>query len=672
VVLPRQPLGSKPPVPKYPTDDGSFELETFTNLMKNEATDRKVKAIWKTKHAHLTSQIHYVAVGGVEGDNATVAQMTEEEAAHSIVWADGTPGPYDLGDDGLWWSSRMANEPEARPDVYGMARLYHVVARSVSECNFKLTCDNVETNHQPNGWRKSTFDNNSWCTYGTDRSEDLSAERTVVKVRQTFEQLFGSEGFELHKKLAAQFRKRMKMDTKAGLELPPTAADGKSFEIVTGESKEESQQGENTPWSMEQGGSTSEQGGSKWPQHGKAEKWSKTAASTETAGPTTDDWSSMKKLHKQLRSSGPAPTAEQLAKQNVYSQSLKVQPASEEGGDCACAKLEGPYDMAEFLTRMPKKLPRGGPWWNYLKEVYGEEPSLEWPLHRMEVFYPNLLPVTGAVAGAGMGHRPVCVGATWEAKCSGWLPHPPDHLTAKRVARSRLFIVAPTEGARLKGPSGKQAKTAPAAIIFQEGKELRTSSANGSWVEVIRERRWQEGQHNYGCWFYPVRGSGVWVNIGNTRVLNDRDHARAETTEQDFSQCSECGCYDPMCTCWEHQMPGAFQAQGVDSVQIMRSHVPEVAAGDDVSSHELILTSGPCMNSQTTKMRIGSSDCARQSAIVDREGGIGLCAPGKVALRHGFRHKLKPCACNEERSVLNCGLGEVTGVAAQQEYDSLR
>jgi len=242
VVLPRELLGSAPPIPKYPTDEASFETEIYKQLMPNDRTDKKVKAMWRTSHAHLTSHIHYVALGGPEGVNSSLVNLTEKQAANSVVWADGTPGPYDLGDDGMWWSSRMANAQEARPNVYGMARLYHFTVRSESECNFKLTCEEVETNHVgAPGRRSAIWNHNNWCANGTTLQEDLTASRTATRVRATMKELYGEDVFDLQKKLAAQWLTRMKVDTEGGTVLPQTADDGKSFEEGAGPTRKDKQ-----------------------------------------------------------------------------------------------------------------------------------------------------------------------------------------------------------------------------------------------------------------------------------------------------------------------------------------------------------------------------------------------------------------------------------------------
>ena len=174
---------------------------------------------------------------------------------------------------------------------------------------------------------------------------------------------------------------------------------------------------------------------------------------------------------------------------------------------------------------------------------------------------------------------------------------------------------------------------------------------NNSWVEVYRTRtsaRWYarngvaEGV-NYGCWMYPLlppftRGTGVYVNTGQTLVLADRNEASRHFRAMRASVSSKAGATvlgscdaDDKCApakggrllcsdrCWARRA----HAAGYDSVQILR--------GPDFMP-ELIVT---------------------RSACVSQRDPIGTCPPAEVALRTG-EGATRECNCSERSPILNC------------------
>lgn len=119
----------------------------------------------------------------------------------------------------------------------------------------------------------------------------------------------------------------------------------------------------------------------------------------------------------------------------------------------------------------------------------------------------------------------------------------------------------------------------------------------------------------YGCWFYIVRGTGVYINIGKTIVANSTSNAM---------QILDLPCLDPP-NCYSGQndfdICRKVIEKGYDSIQIFNSRERRV--------HELVYCSGNC-----------SSQPVR-----------GACPP--IQLRTGW-NATKKCDCNDLYPVVNC------------------
>ena len=142
---------------------------------------------------------------------------------------------------------------------------------------------------------------------------------------------------------------------------------------------------------------------------------------------------------------------------------------------------------------------------------------------------------------------------------------------------------------------------------------------------------------------YPLlppftRGTGVYVNTGQTLVLADRNEASRHFRAMRASVSSKAGATvlgscdaDDKCApakggrllcsdrCWARRA----HAAGYDSVQILR--------GPDFMP-ELIVT---------------------RSACVSQRDPIGTCPPAEVALRTG-EGATRECNCSERSPILNC------------------
>jgi hypothetical protein len=119
----------------------------------------------------------------------------------------------------------------------------------------------------------------------------------------------------------------------------------------------------------------------------------------------------------------------------------------------------------------------------------------------------------------------------------------------------------------------------------------------------------------YGCWFYIVRGTGIYINVGKTLGANSRSDAMRILDLQ---------CLDPP-NCYSGQndfnICRKVIEKGYDSIQIFNSHERRV--------HELVYCSGKCAT-QPVK---------------------GACPP--LDLRTGW-NATKKCDCNDLYPILNC------------------
>jgi len=142
--------------------------------------------------------------------------------------------------------------------------------------------------------------------------------------------------------------------------------------------------------------------------------------------------------------------------------------------------------------------------------------------------------------------------------------------------------------------------------------------ANNTWVEV--HRKTMSGAHGfheggnkmadgriqpYGCWFHVMKGTGVFLNIGKTMVM-DRKKLHRDSSSKEW--CADSKCPDAL-------------ANGYDSVQYISGWH---------GMHELVMCSGQCAT----------------------EPLLSTCPP--VELRTGLKAD-KQCTCMENLQILNCG-----------------
>lgn len=137
--------------------------------------------------------------------------------------------------------------------------------------------------------------------------------------------------------------------------------------------------------------------------------------------------------------------------------------------------------------------------------------------------------------------------------------------------------------------------------FFVRREANRSAAPDGAWIEVLRARKADEASFN-STWYYVVRGSGVWLNVGRT--------ASAEIGAR-----------------IKHHRLQVAQArrEGYETLQFANAW--------DVGVHELV------------DLRPGA-----------RQDLHGLTTCGAAPLRAGWRHG-RECACVEGPELINCAGG---------------
>ena len=106
--------------------------------------------------------------------------------------------------------------------------------------------------------------------------------------------------------------------------------------------------------------------------------------------------------------------------------------------------------------------------------------------------------------------------------CSRWRSHDAvDRELAPTMRPAHAFVVPDGAG----GTHG--------TVLYEP--RFSASAEDHSWVEVMRQRQpdmpgftGSEGANGNGCWFFPARGSGLWINVGRSwRGRSEHDFVRS-------------------------------------------------------------------------------------------------------------------------------------------------
>ena len=270
---------------------------------------------------------------------------------------------------------------------------------------------------------------------------------------------------------------------------------------------------------------------------------------------------------------------------------------------CHCFSLCEQSDVLDFHARLPIVHNKSSRWIPYLRAIYGSISSFPIDLSELNVIYPALLP---AAHTCGLAFRPC--GMTNESdECSGWLrPGPPAKSPWRKVMRTypntsahAIIITTWYQGF----PWARNFGSLPAS--------------NHSWTEVTRvasrkfgyKRKCYGEGRGYGCWFTRLRGTGIFVNTGRTKVIKKRQWSNL------VNDCA---------------MANNTARQGFDSLQILSNDVTKGAVA------ELIVASPSCMF---------------QPEVLP-----GPCVP--LALRTGVRAETN-CQCDDAQHMINCAAGSM-------------
>ena len=375
---------------------------------------------------------------------------------------------------------------------------------------------------------------------------------------------------------------------------------------------------------------------------------------------------------------------------------------------CACFSLCSTRDALSFYRRLPSVTSTASPWYAYLRAVYHDD-EIPLPfdgLRTMTVWYRDTaawrarrpapqvgLPLQSCVGRSkpheglyaatdrtdGLRHnrsQPACS----EEWCREWLlpydaldepkPRPESGARGPRRKqqqpspaqlhsrtgltikhRSEYVEIRPTEDAtNVDGlwtpPGGLQVHASLSDAARTTEQITQTSSA---WVEVTHEGLWSvdhsEGIDGYGCWYYPARGSGIFLNVGRAAgiVVNPNDGnlpgyktAKSSWLLNAYVTAGHSTAAMPrMRGEFREAEPYAAHALGYDSLTVLRRYKESNMRAYSPSILELVVTTRACV--------LGSRP-------------IGACPPQALGYRTGIAHQ-RVCKCSEDAAhglVLNC------------------
>ena len=306
---------------------------------------------------------------------------------------------------------------------------------------------------------------------------------------------------------------------------------------------------------------------------------------------------------------------------------------------CSCFSLCSEHDFGWFKAQLPQLTTRNSPWYGYLHSVYNEPPPLPVDLQVLELFYTGRLPTTECHYGHS-GHRtsvPMCRAHV----CDEWL-------VPRRNASSKAALAA-SHGTLLVGRlSLLSGKLVPGDefVAMQPPPQKRRRYHSGEWVEVVRAAEDGEGIF-YGAWFYPVRGSGVFVNTGQTHSYLSTEalvrHLLPLARKQAIPMKSgdECaGEWTESCA-GDYEWANVTRAFHADSLHIVQRHNENMGF---LLTHKL--TEFGAEELLLARPRVPTVPDALLA-------GHMTCAAGPHGLRTGWRAQL-PCNCSRHRLIVNC------------------
>ena len=323
---------------------------------------------------------------------------------------------------------------------------------------------------------------------------------------------------------------------------------------------------------------------------------------------------------------------------------------------CACFRLCSEKDARSFHLRVPTVSSRKSPWYSYLQWVYKEERvPLPVNLSTFEFFYLSLLPVEWRCQ-ADQSVLPMCD----EETCSQWLI--PELPSARQLEdHAKQWGVRSYQWHRSRFPRLMWNQTlrfiprAPSESFYRRHplvEVTRHSKLFSGWYDwcaqgsSIRADEWvgnrtlgaAEGVE-YGCWFTPSVGTGVFLPTRNMLYLVDRLEVERRLPEV-------------MRFPLVHQNT-TFETRAEQYVTIHHKDCLYATATRERKFDTLLIERNP---EGAPHFVVASTGCMQQAAPLPTG-----CAPADVGLRTGWKGE-RPCACSGETAndgeglstVLNC------------------
>lgn len=362
-------------------------------------------------------------------------------------------------------------------------------------------------------------------------------------------------------------------------------------------------------------------------------------------------------------------------------------------GTCVCFSLCTEEHALAFQSRLPPLLySRHSPWDEYLTAVYGRKAQLPFALRRLTIFFRGIanIPMASCKLNASSGRwyagrdRSKCS----QDVCDRWLlpeqppatmlPPPASKLALQELLARRLGLADGRTRATVilhRQRNGELPDWTNLIIGTESGTAFvhtpcqpqlsspecqhqpRSAVHSGGWVEVMRMRMsYAEGVDGYGCWLYPVVGSGIWVNVGRrTMVL------------------------EPAAGELPHQMDAALNGSALFHEYVLKYGAQDAAALPPVwrpgkrrverfprMAHALGYESVQVLQRGTTQAFAYPELVMTSEACSHQRASIGTCPP--VPLAAGTRQQL-PCECSEALTHLNCARSQ-RSTARHQEHTS--
>ena len=342
---------------------------------------------------------------------------------------------------------------------------------------------------------------------------------------------------------------------------------------------------------------------------------------------------------------------------------------------CYCFSLCSTSEIPPFRASIPQLVTStASPWFLYLRAVYGdlEEGALPFNLGKLDWWYhqgwSNLSGVEWPMpqcvrSGSGWSRDPSAAPCD-EPTCARWRAREGEPTAGSANAAYEMNVFFDhNRGTQARGSLGSSVwdnfkvvmaqfyKTRDANHESEDGAIERLSreqlgrqiTPGRGWAEVVRfdekslnlggrYNGFGEGRNGYGVWFWPAKGSGVFINVGNTLALHHKasDARLVRRFEANASVGHNATRDYVRANRVPERAPMMAFAVGLDSVQFQMNKMRHGA--------EMVLTRRACMGFQ-------------EGAVEP----VRTCPPTACTeLRTGWKASWV-CRCNDNASaLLNC------------------